>query len=145
MKIKLQKNNSENVRMDKSIVDILELNGTLRSECSIINPIVLIECEESKIIQSNYVTIPKFNRSYFIVNVTLVRNNIYEISLHCDVLSSFKNEIRNCDGIIGKNENKYNLYIDDGTFKVYSNPVITTKLFPQGFTTQSFVLTVAGG
>lgn len=145
MKIKLQKNNSENIRMDKTIVDVLELNGTLRSECSIINPIILIEGEESKIIQSNYVTIPKFNRSYFIVNVTSVRNNIYEISLHCDVLSSFKNEIRNCDGIIGKNENKYNLYIDDGTFKVYSNPAITTKLFPQGFTTQSFVLTVAGG
>ena len=145
MKIKLQKNNSENIRMDKTIVDVLELNGTLKGECSLINPIILIECSENDIINSNYVNIPKFKRSYFIVNVTSVRNNIYEISLHCDVLSSFKNEIRNCDGIIGKNENKYNLYIDDGTFKVYSNPVITTKLFPQGFTTQSFVLTVAGG
>ena len=46
--------------------------------------------------------------------------------------------------IVKRQENRWNLYLDDGSFKVYQNPMVLTKAFPQGFTTQEFVLAVAG-
>ena len=76
MKIKLQKNTSESNRMNKKINLILETEGTLKEECSLINPVVLIETNKDIINQFNYVTIPLFNRKYFVVNIEVVRMNI---------------------------------------------------------------------
>ena len=144
MKIKLQKNTSEANRINKKINLILETEGTLKEECSLINPVVLIETNKDIINQFNYVTIPLFNRKYFVVNVEVVRMNIYRLHLHCDVLSSFADELKNCEAIVSKNENSYNLYIDDGSLQTYNTPIILTKDFPSGFNTTSYVLAVAG-
>ena len=43
MKIILYNNFSENNKLDKNIVKIIELNGTLREASSLINPSILIE------------------------------------------------------------------------------------------------------
>lgn len=144
MKIKLQKNKSEKNRVNKSVSLIEELNGTFRDSSSIINPIIIIETTHENITECNYITIPQFKRSYFITNVEVVRNNIYIIHLHCDVISSFKDELLKCKGIIIKNENEYNLYIDDGTLQTYNNPIILTKEFSGGFSSPHYVLAVAG-
>lgn len=145
MKIKLQKNKSEKNRINKSISLVKELDGTFRDSSSIIDPIITIETTHDIITEINYVTIPQFKRGYFITNIKVERNNIYTIQLHCDVISSFKNEILKCKGIIVKNENEYNLYIDDGTLQTYNNPIILTKEFSGGFSSPHYVLAVAGG
>lgn len=144
MKIKLQKNLSEPNRAKKKINMVLEMEGTLKDECSLIDPVIIIETNKDIINQFNYVTIPLFNRKYFLINVEVVRMNVYRLHLHCDVLSSFEDEWRNCKAIISKNENSYNLYIDDGSLQTYNTPIILTKDFPSGFNTTSYVLAVAG-
>lgn len=145
MNIKLQVNNSENNKLDKTITDIVSLDGYLKSETSIIDPVIRIECSLADVTGCNYMTIPEFNRSYFVNNITSIRNGLVEFSCHVDVLTSFKSQIRNCSAIIKKQENDWNLYLNDGTFKVYQNPMVLTKTFPSGFSTQEFVLAVAGG
>ena len=145
MKIKLQKNKSEKNRINKSISLVKELDGTFRDSSSIIDPIITIETTHDTITEINYVTIPEFKRGYFITNIKVERNNIYTIQLHCDVISSFKNEILKCKGIVVKNENEYNLYIDDGTLQTYNNPIVLTKEFSGGFSSPHYVLAVAGG
>ena len=89
-------------------------------------------------------TILTFGRSYFVNNITSVRNGVFEISAHVDVLSSFKTQIRGNAAIIRRQENKWNLYLNDGVFKVYQNPMVLTKEFPNGFSAPEFVLAVAG-
>lgn len=140
----LQKNNSENININKDISNILTLSGTLKNQTSIINPSIIIEANLADITTCNYLTIPSFNRSYFITNIESLRNNLVEISAHVDVISSFKNEILANTAIVKRQENNWNLYIDDGIFKSYQNPIVITKAFPSGFTTQEFVLAVAG-
>lgn len=140
----LQKNNSENININKDISNILTLSGTLKNQTSIINPSIIIEADLTNIASCNYLTIPSFNRSYFITNIESLRNNLVEISAHVDVISSFKNEILANTAIVKRQENNWNLYIDDGIFKSYQNPIVITKAFPSGFTTQEFVLAVAG-
>lgn len=145
MDITLQINSSEKNKLDKSITDIVTLSGTLREQTSIINPVIVIEGDLSSFVNCNYMTISAFNRSYFINNITSISNNLFEISAHVDVLSTYKSQIRENSAIIARQEKKWNLYLNDGVFKTYQNPHIVTKAFPSGFTQQHFIFSVAGG
>lgn len=142
--ISLQVNNSERERLYKSIDDIFSVSGVLKSDTSIIDPVIIIECNLNAVINCNYMTISAFGRSYFVNNIRSIRNGLVEFSCHCDVLSSFASQIRNNTAIIKRQENDWNLYLNDGSFKVYQNPDVLTKAFPSGFTTQEFVLAIAG-
>lgn len=142
--IVLQKNKSERERVTKDVETLATYSGTLKTETSIIDPVILIECELFDVINANYMTIESFGRSYFINNVRSIRSGLVEFSCHVDVLSSFAAEIKANTAIILKQENKWNLYLNDGSFKIYQNPTVLTKSFPSGFTTQEFVLAVAG-
>lgn len=142
--IKLMVNQSENIRLDKKTKTISTVSGTLKDSTSIIDPVITIECALADVVGCNYISIPKFNRLYFVNNIRSVGQGLVEFSCHVDVLSSFADEIRKNDAIVKRQENKWNLYLNDGTFKVYQNPLVLTRAFPSGFSTQEFVLAVAG-
>jgi hypothetical protein len=93
----------------------------------------------------NYMYIPSFSRYYFINNVISINNEICEVHAHVDVLSTYKDEIRAQRAVVSRQEKKWNLYLNDGVFKTYQNPYIITKAFSSGFTSQHFILTIAGG
>lgn len=142
--IQLQVNNSENNKVEKDLSTLFNISGTLKNETSIIDPTFLLEIPANALKECNYMTVDAFGRSYFIKDIKSVRANLTEVTAHCDVISSFKNELKECEGIVLRQEKTYNTYLDDGSFKVYQNPKIVTKAFPQGFNTMQFVLTVAG-
>ena len=140
----LQVNKSEKNRLDKELTTLATLSGTLRQDTSLIDPVITFSCDLASVTTCNYITIPQFKRSYFVNNVRSVAPGLVEFSCHVDVLSSFKDAIRQNTAIIKRQENKWNLYLNDGSFKVYQNPMVLTKAFPSGFTTQELVLAVAG-
>lgn len=142
--IVLQTNNSEKNKLDKDLVAISTVSGTLKNESSIIDPVILIEGDLAALVNCNYMTIPAFGRSYFIKNIRSIRNNLVEVSAHVDVLSSFASQIRSNVAIVHRQENRWNLYLNDGTFRIYQNPMVLTREFPSGFSTFEFVLAVAG-
>ena len=135
---------SELNRIDKELEELGTYTGVLREETSIIDPVIVLEIDAASIATANYVYIEDFKRYYFINGITSVRNNLTEISCHVDVLMSFSNAIKEQTAIIARQEIGWNLYLDDGTLKTYSNPMVLAKAFPSGFNTQSFVLCVAG-
>lgn len=140
----LQTNNSEKNKLDKDLATISTISGTLKNETSIVDPVILIEVDLTNLINCNYMTIPSFGRSYFVTNIRSIRRNLVEVSAHVDVLSSFASQIRNNVAIVRRQENRWNLYLNDGVFKVYQNPMVLTREFPNGFSTFEFVLAVAG-
>lgn len=142
--ITLQKNYSEPIRLDKNITDITTVSGTLKASTSVIDPVIMIECDLGDVADCNYMSIPSFKRSYFVTDIRSVSNNIVEFTCHVDVLSTYKNGIRANTGIVKRQQNLWNLYLNDGSLKVYQNPNVVTKAFPSGFNTQEFVLAVAG-
>lgn len=144
MNIKIQRNESDDRAFNKSITDIANLSGYLRDGSSIIDPVIMVEGDISTIAACNYMTIQSFGRSYFITNMESVRNNLVRVTGHVDVLTTYKDEILANSGIVRRQENLWNLYLDDGSFKVYNNPIILTRAFPSGFSTMSFILAVAG-
>lgn len=144
MNVILQTNYSEDIRINKTINDIISLEGVLKEETSIITPTIIIDGNVSSLAVCNYMTISAFGRRYYITDIRSIRNGLVEIDGKVDVLTSFGAQIRNCTGIIHKQENIWNMYLDDGTFKVYSNPMIVQKVFSGGFSSEHLVLAVAG-
>lgn len=137
-------NSSEKNKVDKTLTLITTLSGVLKQDTSIIDPVIVIESDLSDFTGCNYMSIEAFGRSYFVNNIRSVKNGLIEITAHVDVISTYKNAIRRNQAIIRKQQNTWNLYLNDGSLRVYQNPDVIVKAFPSGFTKQEFVLAVAG-
>ena len=146
MTINLYVNTSEKEKLDKSLINETVLNGYLKQGSSVVNPTITIQITNPS--QYNYVYIPQFNRYYFITDTVNVRNNIWEIHMHVDTLSSFKTQIRANKAIIDKNQylsnaNKY--YNDGDTFVHDSKETNEIATFQNGFDeTPHYILITAG-
>lgn len=142
--VTLQSNSSPKNQLDKSVSGVLSVSGTLKEGTSVIDPVILVQAPLSTLVNANYMTISAFGRSYFITDIRSIRNDLVEISGHVDVLSTYAAGIRGNNAIIYRQENDWNLYLDDGSFQIYQNPSVLTRPFPSGFSTLEFVLAVAG-
>ena len=145
IELNLYKNLSEKNRLDKNITLMYELTGDLKDKTSLTDPVIRIAGNIADVANVNYMYIPSFQRYYFINDIVSLNNEVFEINAHVDVLSTYKDGIRAQNAIVSRQEKKWNLYLNDGVFKTYQNPYIVTKAFPSGFTSQHFVLSVAGG
>lgn len=144
MEIRLYSSSDETNKIDKTLTNEILLNGTLKDETSVINPIILIEA--NNLTQYNYCYIPLFKRYYFIKDITVVRNNLFRLFLDIDVLMSYKDEILNLDCIVNKQENNSTPYINDNS-RIYENRNFTSIInFRNGFDDDgNFILITAGG
>lgn len=64
------------------------VNGTLKEACSVIDPVFLI-AGDTWLLNYNYATVTAFSRHYFITNIISVRNGLWEVHMHVDVLYSY--------------------------------------------------------
>lgn len=143
--ISIGKNSSAVNALEKTYTEKLSLSGTLRNESEISDPTIIIETSSTEIFTCNYMKIPTFGRSYFITKIKSLRTNLYEITAHCDVLSSFTSEIKNNYAVVLRQENNFNLLLNDDVFKCKQNPRIVYKKFPSQLGQFNYILTVAGG
>ena len=114
LSIELYRMTCEKNFVDKTnyINKVLDLNGTLREACTLMNPVITIEYF-GDVPSFNYVFIPQFNRYYFVTALTNIRDGLWSMSLHVDVLMTYKSTIKQQNGFIARNENDYNLLIED--------------------------------
>lgn len=135
-------------KLVKTPTPIQTVGGVLRAPSSITDPVVEIDSSIDPNIYGkvNYAKIETFGRYYFITNIISTYNNLWEIHLHVDVLMSFAEQIKQQVAVVARQEENFNLYLDDGIFMAYQNPIIQTKLFSveAPFETQNFILLVAG-
>lgn len=142
--IDIQYNSSPKNKVGKSLSSITELTGNLRAESSIIDPVFLVDSTITELRVANYCTIGTWKRSYFINDIRTVRQGLIELHCHVDVLQSFAAEIKQNSAIIKRNENKGNVLMNDGYYKIYQNPNVVMYEFPTGFTNYEWVLAMAG-
>lgn len=144
MQIKFYKNSSEKNKIGKSLSSELTLNGNLRDECSITSPSILVEA--TSLVDYNYCYIPEFKRYYFISDIISVRNNLWRVSLKCDVLESFKKDILNLSCIVDKQQNQsYSNNIDDGSYINRADSFVEIANYQNGFNSSGeFILITAG-
>lgn len=117
----------------------------LKKDTSVLKPVLLINSVQD-VYEYNYLEIAEFNRKYFIDDIRSVNNNLWEVAAHVDVLDTYASEILANTAVIRRQQNKYNLYLDDPEFKTYNYEQIQTLQFPVNAfdKTLSYVLTVNG-
>lgn len=104
MTIIVYKNSSPMNKAVKEKTQVDTFEGTLRDGTSLVNPHILVE--KSTLPVFNYAYIEAFSRYYFVETIINVNNNLWEIVLHCDVLSTYWNSIKEADCIVCRSENK---------------------------------------
>lgn len=144
--VELIQTKSEKNKIGKALTTIVSTTADLKEGTSITDPVLLLSINQLQSLSINYVKITQMKRCYFINDMIAVRNGLWELHCHVDVLESWKNEILSNAAVIQRQERLWNLYLNDGQFKVYQNPNITLFPFPSGFSAQTpcFALAVAG-
>ena len=143
--ISLFKTASENNRVVKVLTDEKQLSGVLRYQTSVLNPRIRIESAEN-IAGYNYCYIPEFGRYYYIIDITSIRTNVWEASMRCDVLMSYKDEIKSIIGVVVRQESNPNKLLVDRLERLQSNKDIDILYYPNAFSKNlQFVLVTAGG
>ena len=150
MQINLFTYSKERERINKTdfLTNRFPLNGYLKNETSVTNPVIVIEKTNPALYKYNYLYIEQFKRYYFITDIKQVRANIWEISAKCDVLYSFMTDILANKCIIDKAEKSAdaNLYLNDGSFVTDSRKYNEVIPFSNGLSLNgSYILICAGG
>ena len=147
--ITLYNNRSELNKIGKSYVKLVgPVTAVLKDETSIVDPVIILSgVTDANAAACNYIYIENFVRYYFVNDVKSIRNGVWQLTCHVDVLQSFKTGILNQYAIVSRQEKFWNLLINDGEFKIYQNSIIGRVPFASGFTAQTpcYVLAVAGG
>ena len=92
MVIQFLHNKSEYNTINKDTELVVEKTSTLKNECDLVNPYVVLKLEDVLFL-SNYAYIPKFKRYYFITGIEILSKTLVAVSMHVDVLESFKSDI----------------------------------------------------
>lgn len=145
MTIELYNNASDSEHLVKNITLADTLTGSLRGEADVMEPEIMIEGDGSILEPTvNYVRIVEWGRYYYIRSKSSVRNNMIQLKLFGDPGMTFANNIKALSGIVRRQENDWNLYIDDGSFLTYANDLYYTKNFPNALSDNQFILVTTG-
>lgn len=141
--ISLQNNSSPINKIGKAISTISTVSGDLKNESDVIRPEILIE-SDSNILSANYMTIDTFHRKYFIEEIQSVRTNLWLVKAHVDVLETYASQILSNTAVVLRQENNFNLLLNDGVFKCRQDPRISYRKFPSGLGDFNYILITQG-
>lgn len=146
MNITLCNSSSERNEVNKSISGGVTFDCTLRAETSISDPSILLEFN-GNLSQYNYCYIPDFQRYYYITDITSVRNNLWQVSCHVDVLMSFKNAILSSIAIIEETSVAgISNYLSNDVWVALSKDKTSIIPFASGLNSSGqYILITAGG
>lgn len=150
MTINLYQCNAEYNRVNKSsyITGGVGLEGAFRDESDSINPVITIQWSNPVVQQYNYAYIPEFARWYFVNEWRSIRNGIWELHLHVDVLFTWGVDIRNALALLERTSSpdQAELYLSSNGMASMAKHQVRTAAFSNGFDDhQSLVLICAGG
>ena len=92
----------------------------------------------------NYCYIAHYGRYYFVDKIIATPNNYWQLICRCDVLMSYKNQIKALTGTVERSENTFNAYLNDEKYKSLAYRKIVTKQFPEALDDDCFILMTVG-
>lgn len=144
MQATLYFNQSDKRSIGKILQSIATVDIEMKEDTTLTDPTFIL-LDPNNYLAANYMFVPNLSRYYFINNVTLSHQRAF-IDCHVDVLESYKGDIKDHEVILERQQNEWNLYLDDPEFKIYQPTNIMTFPFPKGFSEdkQEYLLAVVG-
>lgn len=125
-------NNTEPVlKMTKTPTSVGSCTGNFPGEIDLLHPVCLVEADEATMEGANYFSLNTTPfRYFFIESKTCVRSGLWEIRGKADLRTTYAAAIQSSHGIIARNENIYDMYLNDGMIPVSEKKAIAIQEFP---------------
>lgn len=144
MELTLYENLSDKNVLSKTLQNPAGFSGNLRESSDVVNPEITLSIENPT--SYNYVYIPLFSRYYYITEMQSVRTGIWKLSLHCDVLMSFKTQIEKCSGTVNDGTETGSRYLAGSQWRATQKNKTDIIQFPSGLLeTGQYILITSGG
>ena len=112
--LQVLKTSTDKKYLSKSVNKIVEKKCRLKDGSSIVNPVVILKkMSDSHTRQFNYAYIKEWGRYYFVNDIVEMPADQIQVSMHVDVLNTYKNNIRGITALIERQENVYSPYFVD--------------------------------
>lgn len=98
-----------------------------RQNVSMVRPVLKLEESCANIAGSNYAYISDFGRYYQIVDKRADENGLFTITLEVDVLMSYCSDIKSLRGIVKRQKDNYDMYLNDPRIPVGARKVMAIK------------------
>lgn len=156
IELHILKTNDPNNKVTKSYSSLVNndaaVSGVLKNNTSVLNPVITVDVSAISwkqgfdIFSTNYAYIPAFGRYYHVKDIKAISNDLFEISLHVDVLMSYSSGLLASPCIVSRNENNFNLYLNDPNYKCFQNDYVLITKGSGGFPIENscFVMTIFG-
>lgn len=140
--------------VNKVLTEVVAFEEVIfKEDTSILNPTIIINGVSNAssyniedIGTSNYFSIPKVNRYYFITDITMMSGGRVAITGKVDVLMSFKNDILGSTQLIVRQEKKTNNYLIDTEIPLSSKKQVIEHEFGDAIADSGYyILAVNGG
>jgi len=99
MIIKLSVCNDDKNIINKTLIDVVEINIKLRSDFDILNPKLIVKGDYE---DYNYIQIDDLNRNYFIDSFDKISSDLIRLNCSSDLLETYKDDILNSDSTYSK-------------------------------------------
>lgn len=109
MEFILYENQSDSNVINKKLTGRKVVNIVMKNQNNLIDLVIKLQTDIN-IIKYNYCYIPDFKRYYFIQDIEIYNNNMYNLYLHIDLLETYKQELQECNCIIGRSEQVNKFY-----------------------------------
>lgn len=94
--MKIYKNKSDDHVINKNIEKVYDINILMKSGVDHVHPIIILnDVDYPELVDCNYCYISHFDRFYFIRAINRLNTREVELTLECDVLETYKEEILN--------------------------------------------------
>lgn len=145
MQITLYKNTAPLNKLSRVLGSPLTIAGYLREPCDVLNPQIEVEYNAT-LLTYNFVYIPEFGRYYFINDSTVDGKNLV-LSMHVDVLFTYRNIIQASQCIANRSSSHYNPDVHDDLCTYENGWDYYSGVLPYEFKASNgdYILTVAGG
>ena len=140
--------------VNKTLSEVVTFEEVIfKEDTSLLNPTIIINGvsnDSSYTIEdigtSNYFSIPKVNRYYFITDITMMSGGRVAITGKVDVLMSFKSDILGSTQLIVRQEKKTNNYLIDTDIPLSSKKQVIEHEFGDSISDSGYyILAVNGG
>ena len=154
MVAKIYKTKSAPNVVNKTLSEVVTFEVVIfKEDTSLLNPTIIINGVSNAssytiedIGTSNYFSIPKVNRYYFITDITMMSGGRVAITGKVDVLMSFKTDILGSTQLIVRQEKKTNNYLIDTDIPLSSKKQVIEHEFGDSIKDSGYyILAVNGG
>lgn len=151
MNISIAVTSDDEHKVHKNLSILGSYTGSLKEDCDMEQPTIMVQVPEGTIQQANYAAMSagtELERTYyyFIKDKVMHRSGIVELTLECDYLMTFEDEIKNLVCTVDRTsyQDVTNAYLVDNEYQILACENIVTKNFPIGFEDESMVLLTVG-